>query len=904
MIKTHKYLSRLVFIFLTVTVFFTACSTKKNTFTRRVYHNLTAHFNVYWNGMDNMRTGVKEFESTVKDNYSLVLPVYNFGDKASINKVGQYCDIAIKKATKTIQKHSMYFNRKEYNRWIDDTYMLIGKAYFYKQDYPMARRTFEFVIKSFNDNEIKYEAMLWQALANCQLGDFGRAEPMLDMVQNMIKQGKAPEKYEERLILIYAQFFILQKNYLPAEEYLNRALELNPQRRMKTRCMFILAQIHQKNGELDVAANLYQKIIKKNSSFDMEFNAKINLAQCYIAKSGKRDFIVKKLNRMLKDDKNQDYRDQIYFALANISLTDSDTAEAISFLKKSVVSSKGNNYQKAMSALDLADILFFEKNYRLAQAYYDSTMQFLPKEFPSYKEISKKTATLTDLVKNLQIVSREDSLQKIATLSDADRNKVIDKIIADLLAEELKKQKEEEERQQNLALFGQEKYGQEPGGGPGGGPGGPGSPTAPGGGSIGSWYFYNTSSMSSGFSTFAKKWGHRKNEDNWFLSNKAIQAETSETPEDTSALASDTTKGKKVLAKSKDPKERAYYLQDIPFKPDQVKASTDKIIQAYYNLGFIYVEELKDYVRSIDAFETLDQRYPGNKYTVPTLYELYTLYKDVENQPKSDEYKNLILTKYPETDFAKLLINPNYYKEAQSKQKESNLLYEDTYKSFINHQYYMVINNADIALAKYPGDTALIPRFEYLKGLSIGKIEVEDSLASAMQRIITKYPKSGVKPLAENVLAFLGKQKGSHGEPTKQDSVTKINEENKIYSFSPKAIHFYVLIVDNSLVNVDALKIKISDFNTKFHDLDNLQVNSLLLEGAKEMITVSNFDDAEKAMNYFISIHESQYIFGKLENAGSFTDFAISADNYPIFYRSKNEKQYLKFFEKNYPINK
>jgi len=899
--KNHTYLSRFVFIFVAVTLFLVSCSTKKNTFTARVYHNLTAHFNVYWNGMDNMRAGIKEFDASVKDNYSLVLPVYNFGDKASINKISQFSDIAIKKATKTIQKHSMYFNRKEYNRWIDDAYMLIGKGYFYKQDYPMARRTFEFVIKSFNKNEIKYDAMLWQALSNCQLGDYSKAEPMLDMVQNMIKQGKAPEKYEQRLVLIYAQFFILQKNYGPAEEFLTRALELNPKRTQKTRCMFILAQIHQKNGELDQAASLYKQVIKRNPSFEMEFNSKINIAQCYVAKSGNKEFIVKKLNRMLKDEKNKDYLDQVYFALANISLKDGDTTEAIKLLKKSVATSTNNKYQKAMSALDLADILFSFKNYKLAQAYYDSTMQFLPKEYPGYKEISKKTATLTDLVKNMQIISREDSLQKLASMTEDDRNKIIDKIIADLLADELLKQKEEEQRQQNLALFGQEKYGQDANNGPGG----MGSPNAPGGGStIGSWYFYNTSSMSSGFSTFLKKWGHRKSEDNWFLSNKALKMETSEETVDTTAAAGDTTKGKKTLPKSKDPKQRAYYVQDIPFKADQLKASTNKIIQAYYNLGFIYVEELQDYMKSIESFETLDQRFPGNKYTVATLYELYTLYKDVENHPKSDEYKNLILTKYPETDFAKLLINPNYYKDAQSKQKEISVLYEDTYSSFLNHQYYMVINNADIALTKYPGDTVIIPKFEYLKGLSIGKIEVEDSLSAAMQRIITKYPKSAVKPLAENVLAFLGKQKNSQGQLASHDSTATVIDEVKIYSYNPKAIHFYVLIVDNSHVNVDAMKVKIADFNTKYHDLDNLQVNSLLLDANNEMITVSNFDDAEKAMNYFISIHESQYVFGKLETAGSFTDFAISADNYPIFYRSKNEKQYLKFFEKNYPIKK
>jgi tetratricopeptide (TPR) repeat protein len=858
-----------------------------------VYHNLTAHFNVYWNGMDNMRQGIKEFESTAKDNYALVLPVYYTGDKAGSAKIGQYADIGIKKATKAIQKHSMFFNNREYNRWIDDAYMLIGKSYFYKQDYPMARRTFEFVIKTYNNNPVKYEAMLWQALANMELGDFSRAEPMLDMVQNMIRQGKAPESDEKMLALCYANFYILQKNYAPAIEFLDRAIELKPSRMMKTRCMFILGQIYQNTGQFEEASHYYQAVIKRNASFEMEFNSKINLAICYVAKSGNRDYIVKKLKRMLRDEKNKDYRDQVYFALASVALKDADTTAAIDYLAKSVAASKQNNYQKAISSLQLADILFSHKTYKLAQAYYDSTLQFLPKGYPNYKEISKKTATLTDLVTYLQLIEKEDSLQKLASMSENQRFAVIDGIISKLIAEEAKKQKEEQERQENLLLFGQSK-GQSPGG-------------APIGSTTGAWYFYNPSATSNGFSTFARKFGHRKLEDNWFLSNKAIVAEVPEIVEDTSTIAvagGDTTKAKKNLPKSKNPKERAFYLQDIPFTAAQKKVSNDTIIQAYYNVGFVYVEGLNDYEHAIESFETLNDRFPGNKFTVASYYELYILYKTLENQPKSDTFKNVILTRYPETDFAKLLVNPNYYKEAQSKRKEVNNLYEDTYKAFINQQYYMVINNADVALGKYPGDTALIPRFEYLKALSIGKIEVVDSLVSGMQRILVKYPKSPVRPLAQKVLDYLKNQRNSKGERIVTDSTALPEPASRLYTFNPNSIHFFILIADNNRVDISALKIKIADFNSKYHSLESLQVNSLLLDGPQEMITVNNFDSDDKAMDYFSSIQNNPYIFTKLENTGGYSDFVISADNYPIFYRSKDIKQYLKFFEKYYPLKK
>jgi tetratricopeptide (TPR) repeat protein len=873
----------------------TSCSTKKNTFTRRAYHNLTSHYNVYWNGMDNLRTGVKDFESSAKDNYSLVLPVYNYGDKANSGKMGQFADIAIKKSSKTIQKHSMVFNRKEYVKWIDDAYLLMGKGYFFKQDYGMARRTFEFVIKNYNDNEIKYEGMLWLAKANNQAGDFGKAEPMLDMLLAKIKKGEAPAKLETDVNLEYAQFSILQKNYDGAVVYLQRALELNPDNRTKTRCLFILGQIAQRAGDYPTASSYYKSVLKRNPSFDMAFNAQINLAQCYDTNTGDREYITKKLNRMLKDDKNKDNLDQVYYALAQVSLRDADTAAVIGYLAKSVSSSKANNYQKAISSLQLADIYFNDKDYPLAQAYYDSTMQFLPKDFPNYKEISEKTATLTDLVENLQIIQREDSLQMLAQMSEAQRNKVIDGIIAKLIAEEIRKKQEEQEKRENQLLFGQNRFGT------GFSPG----PAA--GGKEGKWYFYNTQALSTGFTTFVREWGRRKLEDNWFLSQKAMVGFGDEESLDTVFMSEpgDTAGGKKIATKtSSDPKNRDFYLKDIPYTPEAVAASNDMIIQSYYNLGFIYIDGLGDYGRSVESFETLLDRFPTCKYKVQSIYKLHSLYTDLQNQPKSDYYRDLLLTQYPETDYAKLMVNPDYYKEIQARESEALNLYAETFRAFNNEQYYMVLNNSGIAMAKYAGDTSLMPKFEYLRALSLGKIEVEDSLVVALQGIVKKYPKSSVKPLATSLLNYLSSRKGlKEGSMVPGDSAAAEEPELKIYSPHPGSVHFYVLLVDGSKIDVNALKIKIADFNSKFFSIDELQVNSLLLDNTTEMVTVNNFDDAKKAIDYYNSIKASKYVFTKLENIGDYTDFVISIENYPIFYRSKNKELYVKFFQRNYPVN-
>jgi len=553
-----------------------------------------------------------------------------------------------------------------------------------------------------------------------------------------------------------------------------------------------------------------------------------------------------------------------------------------------------NDFQKTTSALKLADIYFARKNYRMAQAYYDSTMQFLPKDFPDYKEISDKTATLTDLVTNLQVIQLEDSLQRLAGMSESDRNRIIDGIISKLLAEEMKKKMEEQERRENQLLFGNQ---QAPG---------PGIPA--GGGKEGKWYFYNTTALSTGFTTFVRKWGRRKLEDNWFLSQKTMTGFENTEGQDTVIMSEggDTTGGKKLTSKtSSDPKSRDFYLKDLPATPAMITASNDRIIQAYYNLGFIYIEGLGDYGKSIESFETLLDRYPANKYKVQSIYKLESLYRDLQNMPKSDYYRNLLLTEYSETDYARLLINPDYYKEIQARQSEALNLYAETFKAFTNEQYYMVLNNADIAIGKFKGDTSLMPKFEYLRALSLGKIEVEDSLVVALQGIIKKYPKSSVKPLAVNLLNYLSARKGLKGGGMVPGDTTGTEEpEQKIYSPHPGSVHFYVLLVDGSKVDVNALKIKIADFNNKFFSIDELQVNSLLLDNTTEMVTVNNFDDAKKATDYFNSIKQSKYVFTKLENTGDFTDFVISIENYPIFYRNKNKELYMKFFLRNYAVNK
>lgn len=851
-------------------VVITSCSTKKNTFTRRVYHNLTSHYNAYWNGRESFRQGVMELDNKLHDNYNKILAVYKYGTKTEAQSVNPAMDKAIEKASMVIQQHSMVFGGKEYVRWIDDCYLLIGKSYFYKHEYISARRTFNFITTEYPDNDIKYKALLWLAKTYTQMEEYEKSEPILKSLQEEAGSEEIPFKVERELPLVLANAYILQEKYEDAIDPLIRGIELNNNRDLVTRLKFILAQIYQANNNLAEATKLYLNVIKRNPSYEMAFQAKINLAKSYDAESGDRDKIIKTLTKMLKDIKNEEYKDQIYYALAEIAIKDQQDSLAQNYLRLSVATSTTNNFQKTISSLKLADIYFAETKYKEAGAYYDTAMQAIPQDFPDIDELKERAEILSSLVDNLVIIQTEDSLQRLAEMPESERLRIIDGIIEKLVEEEKKKAEEELLKRQNR-MYDQDAGFNEFA-------------------SEGGWYFYNNSAKSQGYTEFIQKWGERKLEDLWRLSNKQTISFGNEEEE---MMASDTLMGDSLITKVEDPMKRKYYLQNIPLTEEDIIASDNMIKEAYFNLGKLYKEGLEDYPKSKEAFLTLISRFPENKYILETYYNLYKLYESDGDTENMELYKTLILSSFPDSDFARVIENPNYFEELAAQQNEAEKIYSKTYKAFKEGQYFLVVNYAENAIEKYQ-DTALLPKFEYLRALSLGKVEVVDTLLAALTHIIRTYPKSEVTPLARNIMS---KYKGE-GEDIEEIEEPK-GKADVPFVYKPRESHFFVVVANRDSVNVSALKVRLSDFDRKYFSLRKLNINSFLYDNKQQLVTVNAFENDEDAMNYYRTIEQNEYVFANL-NPKSYFFFIISNTNYPILIKEKNLSTYLKYFENKY----
>jgi len=881
-ILLYKYL----LLFFVVALLFTACSTKKNTWTRRAFHNVTAHYNGWWNGNESLKDGVRELEKNVDDNYNKILKVYNYGDETQGQTMASYSDRAIEKGSMVAQRHSMWFKSREYCNWVPESYLLIGKSYFYKHEYQSARLTFEFITKKYFYDDIQYEAMLWLAKTYIELENYQKAETFLDQLNSRVGKEEIPKAIPGLINTVYADLYIKQGNPSVSVSYLKEALIQMTEKDLNNRMTFILAQVYQEEGKADEATALYQQVVKKNRHYQTTFNAKMNLARLYDANSSDSKALVKSLKKMLDDVKNKNYHDQIYYALSEVAKADGDEAQAIAYLRLSVASSVQNDYQKAVSSLDVAQLLYDRKDFKNSGAYYDTAMQYLPEDYPNYRAVKRQTAIISDLVGHLTIVQVEDSLQLLAAMPRPELNAMIDSIIQVIIEEEERLQEEELMRQQAIAMGAQSRRSM-----------GPGIGSAVGGG----WYFYNPQAMSMGYSEFIAKWGNRKLEDNWRLSNKQ-QTSFSIDDEIEGEVTADSLMvvDSNAVKTSTNPKDRNYYLQNIPLQASQIDASNEKISQALYHAGFIYKESLKEYSDAITTFEEFNHRNEEpHDLSNQVYFQLYLLYNDAGNKEKADYYKNLLITNYPDSDYAKLLLDPDYFKELQKKHNHLKNLYEKTYKAYEEGQYTMVVYNCDQALSVNEEDD-IIPKFLYLKAISMAKTDVVDSMTVNLSLLIERYPNSEVTPLAENILQNMGLYDPDASLTPEELEAQQVMEEAKsMYVVDKESEHYFVVMVNSEKVNVNGIKTRISDFNKKSYSANNLSVSSLMFDGPWQMITINKFENAHKAMMYYRAITNSVYVFPEIERE-SFKPMIISLEDYPKLYQDKDVEKYLRLFSVEY----
>ena len=877
--RLSKYL---VFLFLIGS----SCSTEKNTFISRSFHNMTSNYNIYFNGYESFNRGIHKVEDSYQDNFSRILPVFYFSDNAVAQRVSSDMQRALEKATKVITLHSItakpeikkgpqsekqkeFYNQKEFNKWIDDNYILMGKSYVYKREFYLALETFKKVIADFPNEDSYYEALIWMSRAYDELKEYRESAKILN---NLMNDEEFPKKFREDLYTSFANHYIKQSQFDKAIPQLEKALDFTRKKHYKIRFTYILAQLNQIQKNSKATIKNYRKVIKMNPPYEMTFNAKINMASSFEAGSGQGKEFQSLLRKMLKDDKNIEYQDQIYYALGNIALKEGNNAGAIENFKLSAEKSVQNANQKGLSYLAIGDIYYSKPEYSFAQLYYDSSLQNIDQSYDYYKDLQNKARSLNNLVEHLDVFIFQDSLQRLAGMTEAERLVVVDKIIEEVAKKEEEERQRKQEEMQDLQ-YGMSMANQA-------------NQSLNSGSSEGKWYFYNMSAKGFGQPEFRMKWGTRKLEDDWRRKNK--QSLDFINPEELEERA-DTVSEEPIQILST--KSREYYLKDIPLSDSAMQISHQLTEKALYNMGLVYMEELKDEKEAVSSYEEVLKRYPGNQFALLSAYNLYEYYNRNANTERKNYYKNYIINNFPDSPRAKILQDPEYVQSLLEEQNQANVFYEETYQYYNSGNYRKVIANAEYAFSQFKEDKT-IPRFKLLRALSIGKMEGKNRLSDELQLIMDEYPFSEIGKYAREVQALIY-------AVAPEIAIADVQEAaEEIYTYSEDAVYYFAVSTSKPS-DMNQLNFNLVNFNLDNFDRLNLgiQIEEMGTERIALVKSFENYENAKRYLDLLVSLPEAIY---KDIDQEKTQVFLITEDNFNTLLEDADLRKYYLYYQKYY----
>jgi tetratricopeptide (TPR) repeat protein len=730
-IPVIKQVRYLVFVMILI---ITGCALQKKNAVNRGLQNLTAHYNILFNANELLKAKQESYALSFIDSYGEILNVYQdtIAKSATMDKD---LDAAIVRANKVI-------NEKEQSHYIGDAYLVLGKAHFLAGNYFNAAEYFSYVIHSFPKQvNLTQEAAVWQARALLYLNNLPDAKLVLDTARQNInpKKNITADVYAAQL-----QYDINAQNYADAEEMAKKAIQYSSSKPQRLRWTFILGQLQELNQKNNEAIASYTRIVKSNSSFEMSFNANLNRIRIEDMRNGVKMDRVTRLLSLLKDDNNKDFKDQIYYQVGSFYEVNKNLDNAVKYYNLSIRSSVKNQNQKGLSYLRIADIDFKEKaDYVSAKNYYDSTLTNLSPNYPGYQTIQKKSNNLQLLVDKLQIIAFEDTMQILARQDEPARLEHIDAMV---MRETLKQNTINTNNTtagNSNNIFNNNAPGTQ-------------AANAPGGSNF---YFYNANAVSQGYTDFKRRWGNRKPEDDWRRSNRSGSDITNTNATTSIAAASSDPDALPVdMRKSTTDVTAGAYrqklVQNLPLTPDLLAQSNSRIYNAYLDIANFYRDILADKREAITGYELLLSKYPADPNNAAVYYSLYRLYSDID-AARSTDYKNRLIKEYPETVFAKVILDPDYGRKTDDNDALFNTTYNQVYDLYRQKKYTQVITRIDELIKQYPNNR-LLAQLYYLRAIAAGHQERYDPFRADLEQIVNKYPEDKlVTPLAVQHLFYL-----------------------------------------------------------------------------------------------------------------------------------------------------
>ena len=839
-----------------------ACSSERNTWTSKTYHNLTAHYNGYFYA----DLEIKKIEDAILaahvDDYNRILRIFPTFDSTLAKGYEKEAEEAVKMASISIQRHPN-------SKWVDDAYVLVGKARMYSLDWGNAIETFKYVNGKSEDANTRHRAIITLIRTFTEHKEYNNAQAAIDFLM----KEKLSKKNLKDLYLEKAYFHQVQEDYDNMVRSLAAASPLLKKSDRSGRIYFILGQVYQKLGFESEAFNFYRKCLATNPEYETDFYARLYMAQvAEISRSRDINAARKSFRRLLKDNKNRDFRDKIYYELGTFELKQKNLPQAITNFNLAIREGTDKRVD-GVAYLSLGEIYYDTlKQYELSQAYYDSAIGSLPLDHENYAAIKQRQEVLNAFVTNLKTIEWQDSLLAMASLDSATLRGRIDSVFrARKKAEEASMGKKRKRRSNRISLEANEV-------------------NIFGSGELGSetsdWYFGNPSAMALGASEFVRIWGDIRLEDNWRRSMR-LSAIGSNVTEVAANELDSLTGQQTAVAASVDPAEAEFLRIDkeIPRTEEQRASALKKIEDAYFRVGDIYYFDLLEKDNAEKTYLQLLERFPQSEYAPEVLYKLYLIAKEYDPD-RARRLSEQLMADYPYSTFAKILANPDYLLESSQTAERQKGIYADAYDNFQKGNYIDASRMIEEGLAM--GETIFTPNLQLLKVLITGGMEDLKTYQAGLSEFIRVNPDSDLVPYAEKLLDASGD--------------FEANEARRLtmrYTLAEADPHYFVMVYRRTESLSGAGSAVLEEFSRNYFPDLALHTSILMLDDEYAMTIVSNFSNGATARQYYKTFIDKLETFSELRNH-KHDKFVITSDNFNILYRTKGLNEYLQFFERNY----
>ena len=881
------------------------CSTKHNTWYSRNYQKLTSHYNVFYNARTAFESGIESVRKATKNDYSHVLPVYEFANAQAAGTARADMETTLKKSHKLVQLHSItvkperkehetaedkrFRAKEEFNPYVGEGLLLIGKANVVLHDEQEAMKFFDYLARKHETERPSYEGKIWQAIAYCQMGQYNNAVAAL---RSYDMDGVAPTNLYAEYQAAYANIFICQEQYAEAIPYMAHAAAEIKDRHLRRRYQYILAQLYRETGDKAKAAPLFLALSKGLSDFDMAFAAKMDLAT--VATTDEELAKAEKTLRKMSTNPNyEEQMDQIFYSIGKMEENKGNMGEAVKAFNQSVAKSVSNDNQKGLSFLALADIYQSRPQYIEASTALDSAAIFLDESNSRKEESRKRAALLAPLAKELRTIRDNDSVMNLAKMDGKSREKFLkDMVRQDEERREAQRAAKEEE---TLGSMSQSEYYQI---------------ANSGGSQKSSWYFYNTQLVTAGKSTFRTKWGNRRNEDNWRRSDKSVQITTPEertTPEESdSARRAREMQEELERREANQPLSYEKLLAGLPLTKEAQDKKNEETARALFRSGNILYDDIHDYDRTIEQLTELMRRYPDSPYRCDALTLLHFAQAKAGDSHGQQQTDADILRLCPEGDMAKNLKNANYLGEMQARHDAHERLYQETYAAYLRGDNGTTMVNASKALDDAGTEEEYRPRYLLLRAMANAKQANTSAMRADLEQIGQQYPSTPQDSLAKLLLAELDKGRTPIRSEAYESPLDKARNasggmseqhEDVHYEYQPDSVHIVVCIVDNGKLR-DA-QFKIADYNFSNYILQDYDLVMKHLPGDKQAIIIRDFPNAKEAKVYFYAIRE-QAFWKEVSSAPLPEVYTMSEQNYSLMGLTGIDEAFLEFYKEHY----